>query len=81
MFIDIVYTGITDLKGRPNLGFEGLDVLASLALRTRTFSPGLVTPLAFVYLPYRILKTICIQYIGNVLSSQLNQKYQIQYVI
>lgn len=44
MFIDMVYTGITDLKVRPNLGFEGLDVLASLALRTRTFSPGLVTP-------------------------------------
>ena len=30
----------TDLKGRIELGVEGLDVLASLALRTRTFSPG-----------------------------------------
>jgi hypothetical protein len=39
----------THLKGRIELGVEGLDVLASLALRTRTFSPGLVTPLACIY--------------------------------
>lgn len=49
----------TDLKGRIELGVEGLDVLASLALRTRTFSPGLVTPLR-LYLPYRKKNRTCV---------------------
>lgn len=41
-------------KGKTELGVDGPDVLASLALQSRTFSPGLVTPLGLVVftIPY-----------------------------
>jgi hypothetical protein len=67
----------TDLKGRIELGVEGLDVLASLALRTRTFSPGLVTPLR-LYLPYRKKTGLVYLVPSEEFPSQLNQKYSIQ---